>query len=111
MENIESEAAQWVVRLDAPTCTQKDRDTFAAWHAASPQNKIAYTRISEPWQISSALQRIRPLDGSANPDLLTEFAQGLATRETHTHGKTALSHSAQVLKHLKRMLLRLGLFL
>ena len=70
-EEIEAQATEWLVRLDAAR-TPEVMAEHAAWMSESERHQVAYVRFSLAWKRMDALRRMRPLDppGEADPDLL-----------------------------------------
>lgn len=48
-EKVRTEAADWVVRLDAPDCSEADRNDFLDWLAASAEHAPAFSRAQQLW--------------------------------------------------------------
>jgi len=48
-EDVQREASEWVVRLQADDVTEDDRARFDAWIAAHPGNAKAYADLSRTW--------------------------------------------------------------
>ena len=66
--DIETQAAAWIARLDSiGSDTNAD---LAAWLAADPRHRAAYLRLAEAWRRTAPLERLRPIDGFPDPDLL-----------------------------------------
>lgn len=66
--DIEAQAAAWVARTDA---RGGDPDPeLAAWLIADPRHRAAYVRLAHAWERTQRLARLRPADGSIDPDLL-----------------------------------------
>ena len=70
-EEIEAQATQWLVKLDAGRSPDVMAQ-HAAWIAESARHEVAYAKLSLAWKRMDALRRMRPLDppGEADPDLL-----------------------------------------
>jgi transmembrane sensor len=71
IEEIEAQATQWLVRLDAARSPEVMAE-HARWMAESARHQVAYARLTLAWKKMDALRRMRPLDppGEADPDLL-----------------------------------------
>jgi transmembrane sensor len=72
--DIEEQAAKWLVQLDSTGSPEKWA-ALDAWLAASPRHRAAFLRLSVAWSRSDNLRRLRPLDGAADPDLLSSGAR------------------------------------
>jgi transmembrane sensor len=72
--DIEEQAAQWLVQLDSTGSPEKWA-ALDAWLAASPRHRAAFLRLSVAWSRSDNLRRLRPLDGEVDPDLLSASAR------------------------------------
>ncbi|MFL6604472.1 MAG: FecR family protein [Steroidobacteraceae bacterium] len=70
--DIESEAAHWLIRLEADP-SARTRSKFNAWLAADPRNHAVYTRLEETWNRADILKRMRPLDGAVDEQVLDKF--------------------------------------
>jgi len=70
--DIESEAARWLIRLEGEP-SQQTRAEFDAWLAADARNHAAYTRLQETWNRADILKRLRPLDGAVDARVLDKF--------------------------------------
>src|SRR5256885_11534769 len=70
--DIESEAAHWLIRLEADP-SARTRSKFNAWLAADPRNHAVYTRLEETWNRADILTRMRPLDGAVDEQVLDKF--------------------------------------
>jgi len=65
-EAVRQAAAQWVVRLDDPSCSAADRAAFEAWRDDSHEHEAAYEREAVAWARLERLRALRP--GVARPD-------------------------------------------
>lgn len=68
---LDTQALNWLVRSEAPDCTDAQRAELEAW-LESPRNRAAYIRMRVVWIQADRLRRLQPLDGSVNPDLLAQ---------------------------------------
>lgn len=53
--NATAEAAAWLARLHADTCTAADERAFRAWLAADPAHAEAFDRVTSVWDAAGAL--------------------------------------------------------
>jgi transmembrane sensor len=65
-EAVRQAAAQWVVRLDDPSCSAADRVAFEAWRDDSHEHEAAYEREAAGWARLERLRALRP--GLERPD-------------------------------------------
>jgi transmembrane sensor len=72
--DTESDAAQWLVRLDGDPSPEV-RAEFEAWMAAHPRNQAAYIRMQKTWIHADILQRLRPLDGLIDEQVVDKFGE------------------------------------
>jgi transmembrane sensor len=70
--DIESEAADWLIRLEGDPSPQM-RANFDAWLAADPRNQAAFIRLEQTWSRADILNRLRPLDGAVDEMVLDKF--------------------------------------
>jgi transmembrane sensor len=77
--DIEEQAAKWLVQLDSTGSPEKWA-ALDAWLAASPRHRAAFLRLSVAWSRSDNLRRLRPLDEAVDPDLLSPRARRLRER-------------------------------
>ncbi len=99
---FEAQAAAWLVRRESPEFTEQERQAFDAWLEADPRHQAAYVRLEAAWRRLDRLNRLRPLDGKVDEDLLAyspfvrmeEFPAREATQRsvdsTDEHPRTAL---------------------
>jgi ferric-dicitrate binding protein FerR (iron transport regulator) len=66
---LDTQALNWLVRSEAPDCTDAERTQLAAW-LQTPRHRAAYIRLRTIWAQADLLRRLQPLDGSVDPDLL-----------------------------------------
>jgi transmembrane sensor len=72
--DIEEEAAKWLTKLDSQGSPERWA-ALDAWLNASPRHRAAFLRLSVAWTRTDALRRLRPLDQSVDPDLLSKVAR------------------------------------
>jgi transmembrane sensor len=72
--DIEFEAANWLIRLERDPSAQLRAD-FSAWVAGDPRNHAAFIRLEETWSRADILKRLRPLDGAVDEQVLNKFAR------------------------------------
>ncbi len=66
--DIEAQAAAWIARNDARGGAQDPE--LAAWLIADPRHRAAYLRLSQAWERTQRLARLRPADRFIDADLL-----------------------------------------
>ena len=67
---FEAQAAAWLVRRESPEFSEEERRGFDAWLEADPRHQAAYVRLEAAWRRLDRLNRLRPLDGQVDEDLL-----------------------------------------
>lgn len=77
-EAVRQAAAQWVVRLDDPSCSEADRAAFEAWRDESHEHEAAYEREAAAWTRLDRLRALRPGLERPDRDLLAERPSSLA---------------------------------
>jgi transmembrane sensor len=70
--DTESEAANWLIRLEKDPSPQI-RANFDAWLAADPRNHAAFIRLEKTWSRVDILKRLRPLDGTVDEQVIDKF--------------------------------------
>ncbi len=70
--DIESEAARWLIRLEGDP-SAKTRADFDTWLDADPRNQATFIRLEKTWSRADALRKLRPLDGSIDTEVLDKF--------------------------------------
>jgi transmembrane sensor len=70
--HIESEAANWLIRLESDPSPEL-RANFDAWLVADPRNHAAFIRLEKTWSHADILRRLRPLDGAVDEQVLDKF--------------------------------------
>jgi transmembrane sensor len=68
--DIEQQAALWVARRDASPRSAESEAEFQAWVSADIRHRVAYLRHNATWEKTLPLERLRPLSGAIDPDLL-----------------------------------------
>jgi transmembrane sensor len=68
---FEAQAAAWLVRREAPEFSAEEKKAFEAWFGADPRHQAAYVRLEAAWRRMDRLNRLRPLDGAVDEDLLS----------------------------------------
>jgi ferric-dicitrate binding protein FerR (iron transport regulator) len=71
---INDEAAQWVVVLSEAVFAKQARQEFEAWRAQGPEYFLAYERALRAWNRAECLSIFRPAATTADPDLLVRYA-------------------------------------
>jgi transmembrane sensor len=66
---IEQEAAEWLVRVDQDGTPEASRN-LAAWLASNPRHRAAFLRISTAWRRADAMRRLAQAGEDPDPDLL-----------------------------------------
>lgn len=69
-DQIEQEAAVWIVRLDLNAALEDTREAHAAWLNDHPRHRAAYLRLSLAWKRTDVLRRLAPLGEEPDPDML-----------------------------------------
>ena len=72
--DIESDAANWLIRLEGDSSPQTRAD-FEAWLAANPRHHAAYVRLEKTWNHADIVKRLRPLDGLVDEQVIDKFGQ------------------------------------
>jgi transmembrane sensor len=67
---FENQAAAWLVRREAADFSAADQAAFDAWMATDPRHRAIYLRLESAWRRADRLNRLRPLDGKVDEDLL-----------------------------------------
>jgi transmembrane sensor len=70
--DIESEAANWLIRLEGDPSPQMHAN-FDAWLAADARNQAAFIRLEQTWSRADILNRLRPLDGAVDELVVDKF--------------------------------------
>jgi transmembrane sensor len=70
--DIESEAANWLIRLERDPSAQM-RARCDAWLAADPRRQAAFIRLEQTWGRADILNRLRPLDGAVDEQVIDKF--------------------------------------
>jgi transmembrane sensor len=90
---IEQEAAQWLVQLDSQGSPERWA-ALDAWLSANPRHRAAFLRLSVAWTRSDSLRRMRPLDASVDPDLLSKHARRTRERPSWLRPRWVLGAAA-----------------
>ena len=70
-DQIEQEAATWIVRLDLSAIAEStSREAHAAWLEESPRHRAAYLRLSLAWKRADVIRRLARIGEEPDPDLL-----------------------------------------
>jgi transmembrane sensor len=94
--DIESEAANWLIRLEKDPSIEIRAD-FNAWLAADSRNHAAYIRLEETWGRADILKRLRPLDGAVDEQVLDKFGARTSALDPPKKRKLPLLTVAAVL--------------
>lgn len=68
---LEAKAAAWLVRREAPDFSPEEQALLDSWLVASPRHASAFLRLEAAWRRADRLNRLRPLDGRVDADLLS----------------------------------------
>jgi transmembrane sensor len=68
----ETQAASWLVRLEADASAVM-MEQWRKWMTEDARHQAAYVRIENAWRQTGVLERLRPLDGTVDPDVLATF--------------------------------------
>ncbi len=68
-EEIERQAAEWIVRIDLHG-TPDNWAALDAWLTANPRHRAAFLRLSILWKRADRLRQLAPVDGHVDEDLL-----------------------------------------
>lgn len=71
-QDIEAEAANWLIRLEGKS-SPETRSDFDAWLAADPRNHASFIRLEKTWSRADILRKLRPLDGAVDEEVLDKF--------------------------------------
>lgn len=71
---IDDEAAQWVVVLSESASSEREQPAFQAWCAQGPEYFLAYERALRAWNRTEWLSALRPASAVSDPDLLVRYA-------------------------------------
>jgi transmembrane sensor len=70
--DTEAQAAEWLIRLEADT-SPATMVQWCQWLDEDTRRRAAYLRLEHSWRQAECAQKLRPLDGKVNPDLLDTF--------------------------------------
>ncbi len=68
----ETQAATWLARLEAGA-SAATMAQWRQWMSDDARHQAAYVRIENAWRQTDCLKRLRPLDGTVDPDVLATF--------------------------------------
>lgn len=68
--DFEQAAAAWLVRRESPEFSAREQEAFEAWLRDDPRHEAAFVRLETAWRRADRLNRLRPLDGQVDEDLL-----------------------------------------
>jgi transmembrane sensor len=68
--DFEAQAATWLVRRESSDFSDQEKQAFDAWLQADARHQAAYVRLEAAWRRADRLNRLRPLDGAVDEDLL-----------------------------------------
>ncbi len=97
--DITERAAHWLIRIES-NASPELRQEFQQWLDSDVRHHAAFIRVRQGWIQCDQLKRLRPPDGTVDPDLLLNLepwvpAPGRAdSRETGYLGRRRLSASA-----------------
>ena len=72
--DIETQAAEWLVRRDRGTAEPAERHAFEQWLAADARHRHAYLELQKSWAQADRLKRWVPHQGVMNPAVLKNYA-------------------------------------
>jgi ferric-dicitrate binding protein FerR (iron transport regulator) len=70
--HTESQAAAWLVRLDADS-SKETFEHWQAWMQEDVRRRAAFVRLEQGWRQTDSLRSLKPLDGVVNPNVLDTF--------------------------------------
>ncbi len=68
--DIDREAAEWIARRDASSGVEAVEREFQAWIEQDIRHRVAYLRLNAAWERTLVAEKLRPLDGPIDGDLL-----------------------------------------
>ena len=68
--DLETQAAAWLVRRDTGKLSPGDQSEFDSWLAADPRHRATYLRLEHAWRRADRLGWLKPHDGPVDEDLL-----------------------------------------
>ena len=88
----EAQAAQWLIRLEEQSSATA-RAQWLYWLSQDVRRHATYVRLENSWRQSDCLQRLRPLDGTIDVNVLSQFP-GLEPRlrSSRTRHQRAVTH-------------------
>lgn len=81
--DIEKEAAAWIARRDASHGADAVEREFEAWIEVDIRHRVAYLRLNAAWKKTLLAEKLRPLDGPIDRNLLAP-AEPVARRRFTT---------------------------
>lgn len=72
---VEAQAAEWLVRLDAIGMAEDALPGFKGWCEADPRHRAAYLRLRMAWQKADSLARSSQLPGLSVPSVAAKRAR------------------------------------
>lgn len=69
---LEAQAAAWLLRREAANGSEEERAQFEEWLGADARHRAVFARLEAAWHRADAFRRLRPRDGTVNPNLLTD---------------------------------------
>jgi transmembrane sensor len=94
--DIEEEAAKWLVQLDSQGSPERWA-ALDAWLSSNPRHRAAFLRLSVAWTRSDNLRRMRPLEGTVDPDLLSAHSRRSREWSSWLRPRWALAAAAAAL--------------
>jgi transmembrane sensor len=92
-DEIEAQAAQWMIRAEAAGADAETLRKLDAWLAANPRHKAAYVRVRAAWLKANGFRRMRPLDGIVDANL---FARKTKRAQGRAHGFAVVAAGAGI---------------
>lgn len=84
LKTIESEAAEWVVRLDDEESSPEDYVEFQKWRNQSEQHQDIFERLSHDWSGFDRLQELNDYAAFASQDAAVKLSEQGMTRRSLT---------------------------
>jgi len=70
---IDDRAAEWVIRLENPDHSPKERREFDSWSVTSDRHRSAFLRARKGWLDANCARFLRPVDGQVDLDVFRKF--------------------------------------